>query len=315
VDEQNRRHHDDAPRPLEVRASVRPSEADVKPRYHHVAIGPATRHEREPARASHFSSLFALEAPMRSRINSGPRTRTDCRIALLHRKQHQANGQSTRPAARKRPCKDADGYPILGRAFRSRLVFRTWRWAARGCDVVNPLLRASRGVRTRVDPEPHGGFKGKEGTKKWDRRAGRAHGGRGPIATMVVAGLTSASDGRNRCSHFKRPGARHGAGDSARPLGDEERTGFSRRSIRIQKTGGHTVVTAGRTGSCDTRATWDRLVYCLAMPVMLGSTWALIRGRGGGSSSCYPRKTGRSGWNSRVRRIRSHVRIAASGLW
>ena len=126
--------------------------------------------------------------------------------------------------------------------------------------------------------ERMGAFKGKEGTKKWDVVLVALMAVAGPIATMVVAGFDVRFGWSEPMLALQAAAALvmvpaillvHWAMKTNR---------FFSAVIRIQKDRGHTVVTGGPYRFVRHPGYVGSIVYCLAMPVMLGSTWALIPG-------------------------------------
>jgi len=123
-----------------------------------------------------------------------------------------------------------------------------------------------------------GAFKRKEGTKKWDIVLVTLMAVVGPLATMVVAGLDV------RFAWTARAPALQAAATLVMVPGIllvhwAMRTNrFFSAVVRIQKDRGHTVVTGGPYRFVRHPGYAGSILYCLAMPVMLGSHWALIPG-------------------------------------
>jgi protein-S-isoprenylcysteine O-methyltransferase Ste14 len=119
-------------------------------------------------------------------------------------------------------------------------------------------------------------FKGKEGTKIWDIVLVVLMGPLGTLAIMVVSGLDVRS-GWSELVLALQVAAALMIVPALLLLHWAMRTNkFFSAVVRIQRDRGHTVVTGGPYGFVRHPGYVGGIVYCLAMPVMLGSTWALI---------------------------------------
>lgn len=117
----------------------------------------------------------------------------------------------------------------------------------------------------------------KAGAKSWDKWFALAFGLVGPVATLVIAGLNERYGWEPRAPRGVQWGAvALGVPGYALVLWAMASNRFFSSVVRIQKDRGHVAVSGGPYGYVRHPGYVGMLVFGLAIPLMLGSLWALI---------------------------------------